>query len=560
MKRGKKSGKAELVFLPLGGVGEIGMNLGLYGYGPPDDRTWIAVDFGIAFAGDEAPGAEIIFPDISYLEEERINLAGILITHAHEDHYGALIELWPRLRVPVFATAFTAGLLNAKQMSEPGADTIPVTVVTPGSRFEVGPFDVEYINVAHSIPEANALAIRTPLGLVLHSGDWKLDDTPVVGRPTDVARLKEIGEEGVVALVSDSTNAYREGRSPSEQEVAREIEDVVASARGRVAFTTFSSNVGRIRSIALAAARAGREFVVVGRALRRVIGVAAEQGLLSDLPPIREEEAFRELPRRRVLALLTGSQGEPRAALSRIAADEHRNVTFDKGDLVVFSSRTIPGNEVSVNRIVNALVGRGVRVMTDRDRLVHVSGHPRREEMRHLYDWLKPQVAVPVHGEAMHLAAHAELARDVGVGTVLEITNGDIARLAPAPAEVVDEMTPGRWYRDGWLIGAMDDLGIADRRRLAFAGQISVALVMDGRSGLVADPEVSLVGVPDRDADGRPFEETVINAAIGALESIPKPRRRDVAKVREAVRRAVRSEVNAAWGKKPNCAVFLTVV
>ncbi|WP_421726744.1 ribonuclease J [Bauldia sp.] len=536
------------------------MNLSLYGYGPADDRTWIAVDFGIAFAGDEAPGAEVIFPDIGYLEEERTNLAAIFITHAHEDHYGALIELWPQLRVPVYATAFTAGLLNAKLASEPGADVVPVTVVRPGQRIKLGPFDVEYINVAHSIPEANALAIRTPAGLALHSGDWKLDDTPVVGLPTDVERLKVIGEEGVTALICDSTNAYREGRSPSEQEVAREIEQVVAAAKGRVAFTTFSSNVGRLRSVALAAAAAGREVVVVGRAIRRVLDVAAEQGMLDGLPPFREEEAFHELPRKRVLALLTGSQGEARAALARIAANEHRNVSFDAGDLVVFSSRTIPGNEVAINTIINALVSQGVRVQTDRDRLVHVSGHPRREELRHFYDWLKPDVAVPVHGEALHLAAHAELARDLGVPTVLQIENGAVVRLAPGRAAVIDDVPTGRLYRDGRLIGAMEDLGIVERRRLAFAGQISVSLVLDRRGNLIDEPDVVAVGLPESDAFGRPMVEALINAAEGAIESIPRSRRKHAEIAREAVRRAVRAEANALWGKKPNCTVFLTVV
>ncbi len=549
----------ELVFLPLGGVGEIGMNLGLYGYGPEHHRTWIAVDFGIGFPGEEAPGADVIFPDISYLEEERINLAGILITHAHEDHYGALIELWPRLRVPVFATAFTAGLLNAKAASEPGAEVIPVTIVAPGGRFKAGPFEIEYINVAHSIPEANALAIRTPLGLVLHSGDWKLDDTPVVGLPTDEARLREIGEEGVLALVSDSTNAYREGRSPSEQEVAHEIADVVASAKGRVAFTTFSSNVGRIRSIALAAARAGREVVVVGRSLRRMIDVASELGILAGLPPFLDEEAFQHLPRNKVLALLTGSQGEGRAALARIAADDHRQVSFDKGDLVVFSSRAIPGNEVPINRIVNALVKRGIRVMTDRDRLVHVSGHPRREEMRHFYGWLKPEIAVPVHGEAMHLEAHAELAEELGVKTVLRIENGTMVRLAPEAPGVVDEIAAGRLYRDGRLIGTMEGMGIAARRRLAFAGHVSVSVVMDAKGAMLGDPAVALVGLPDEDMAGEPLAESVLDAALGAIESIPR-RRRQADTVREAVRRAVRAEVAAIWGKKPNCTVFLTVV
>lgn len=552
--------QAELVFVPLGGVGEIGMNLGLYGYGPPRDRTWIVVDFGIAFAGDEAPGVDVMFPDIAFLEEERINIAGILITHAHEDHYGALLELWPRLKLPVYSTAFAAGMLNAKRAAEPNAEVIPITVVTPGERIRVGPFDVEYINVTHSIPEANALAIRTPLGLVLHSGDWKLDPTPVIGAPTDISRLKAIGEEGVLALIGDSTNAYREGRSPSEQEVAREIEEVVRSARGRVGFTTFSSNVGRIRSIALAAARAGREVVVVGRAIKRVLDVADELGMLEGLPPFLEEEAFSRLPPRNVLALLTGSQGEPRAALARIANDEHRNVGFDEGDLVVFSSRAIPGNEVSINRIINALTERGVRVVTDRDSLVHVSGHPRRGEMRELYQWLRPAIAIPAHGEAMHLAAHAELAAEQGVERIITIENGDVVRLAPDPAGIVDEIATGRLYRDGKLIGDPEQMGIPGRRRLAFAGHIGVAVVLDRRGDIVCEPEVSLIGLPDTGDTGRPLEESVFNAAIGAVESMPRARRRDASLVREAVRRAVRSEIATIWGKKPNCTVFLSVV
>ena len=338
----------ELVFLPLGGVGEIGMNLGLYGYGPPENRTWIAVDFGVAFAGPDLPGVDLIFPDIAYLEEERTNLAGILITHAHEDHFGALIDLWPRLRVPVYATAFTAGLLTAKLASEPRSELIPVNIVAAGSRFAVGPFLVEYVNVAHSIPEPNAIVIATPLGTVVHSGDWKLDDGPVIGHPTDAARLTALGAAGVLALVSDSTNAMREGSSPSETEVARELVDIVATAPGRVAFTTFASNVGRIRSVALAAAETGREVVVVGRAMRRVIDVAGELGYLDGLPPFRDEDTYPHLPRSKVVVLLTGSQGEPRAALARVVDDDHRTVTLDRGDVVVFSSRAIPGNEVAI--------------------------------------------------------------------------------------------------------------------------------------------------------------------------------------------------------------------
>ena len=555
-----KAGREELVFLPLGGVGEIGMNLGLYGYGPPNGRAWVAVDFGIAFAGPDVPGVDIVYPDIAYLEEERANLEGILITHAHEDHFGALIDLWPRLRVPVFATAFTAGLLKAKLASEPGAETIPITVVAAGQRFTVGPFHVEYINVAHSIPEANALALHTPLGTVLHTGDWKLDDDPAVGEPTNAARLRALGDAGVLALVGDSTNAMRDGRSPGETEVTREIAEIIRTARGRVAFTSFSSNVGRIRSIALAAASCRRDVVVVGRAMRRVIDVATELGMLDGVPSFLDEEALPYLPREKIVALLTGSQGEPRAALARAAADEHKNVELAPGDIVVFSSRAIPGNEVAINRIINQFTMRGIRVITDRDRLVHVSGHPRRDELREMYRWVRPTIAVPVHGEAMHLAAHADLADEMGVKTVLAIENGTMIRLAPGPAEEIDDVAAGRLYKDGKLVGGLDAVGVPERRRLAFAGHVAASIVLDAKGGLVLDPEIALTGIPREDATGRPMEEAVMDAVLGTLDSLPKPRRRDPDLVREAVRRAIRAAVAEAWGKKPNCTVFVAVV
>jgi ribonuclease J len=556
----QRPGRDELVFLPLGGVGEIGMNLSVYGYGPRGRRTFLAVDFGIAFAGPDLPGVEVIYPDIAFLEEERGSLEGIVVTHAHEDHFGALIDLWPRLRVPVFATAFTAGLLKAKLASEPGAEPIPVTVVAAGERFTLGPFHLELINVTHSIPEANALALTTPLGTVIHTGDWKLDDHPTVGAPTDITRFQALGDAGVLALVGDSTNAMREGRSPGEAEVAREIADIIRTARGRVAVTTFSSNVGRIRSIARAAAECGRDVVVVGRAMRRVIDVAIELGMLDGAPPFLDEEALPYLPRDKVVAVLTGSQGEPRAALARAAEDAHKNVELVPGDIVVFSSRTIPGNEVAVNRIINQLTLRGIRVITDRDRLVHVSGHPRRDELREMYRWVRPAIAVPVHGEPMHLAAHAELADEMGVKTVLAIENGTMIRLAPGEPEEVDEVAAGRLYRDGTLVGGLEAVGVVERRRLAFAGHVAAALVLDMKGDLVLDPEIALTGVPQQDAGGRPMEETVMGAVLGTLESLPKPRRRDPEVVREAVRRAVRAAVAEAWGKKPNCTVFVAVV
>ena len=320
---------------------------------------------------------------------------------------------------------------------------MPVTVVKPGEQIPIGPFVVEYINVAHSIPESHALAIRTELGTLLHTGDWKLDDEPTVGLPTETARFQAIGAEGVLAMLCDSTNALREGRSPSETEVGRELAEIVKHAKGRVAFTTFASNVGRIKSIALAAKAAGRDVVICGRALRRAIDVATELDMLEGLPPFHDEEAFAHLPRKKVCAILTGSQGESRAALARVAADEHPRVELSAGDTLVFSARAIPGNELDINRIINALTARGVRVITDRDRLVHVSGHPRRDELRELYDWVKPRIAIPVHGEAMHLSAHGDFARELGVELVLAVKNGELARLAPDPVKALDEVAVG---------------------------------------------------------------------------------------------------------------------
>ena len=322
----------------------------------------------------------------------------------------------------------------------------------------------------------------------------------------------------MLALVCNSTNAMREGTSPSEAEVARELAEIVRATSGRIAFTTFSSNVSRLRSIALAAAAGGREVVVIGRAIRRVLDVAGELGMLEGLPPFLEEEAYQHLPRNKVVALVTGSQGEPRAALARIATEEHRNVVLERGDALIFSSRAIPGNEIAINRIINSLVARGVRVITDRDRLVHVSGHPRRDELRQMYRWIKPAIAVPVHGEAMHLAAHAELAVDMGVPSVKVIGDGDVLRLAPGTAEKVDEVEAGRIYRDGNLVGGLEAMGIPGRRRLSFAGHVAVSVVLDDRGDLVADPEIELTGLPIADRDGRPLQESVMDSVLGAVE------------------------------------------
>jgi ribonuclease J len=469
-----------------------------------------------------------------------------------------LFDFWPQLDVPVFMTPFAAGLLAAKQAGEPGAPKVPVTVVEQGGRVTAAPFEVEYVPVSHSIPECNSLAIRTPAGLVVHTADWKLDPTPLLGKPTDEARFAALGEEGVLALICDSTNAIRDGVSPSEADVAGVMEAMIAEAPHRVIVTTFASNVSRLRTVAIAAQKAGREVVVVGRSIHRALAVAAELGYLDGLPPFHDQDAFSQFPRNKVVALMTGSQGEQRAALARVAGGEHRAVKLAPGDRVIFSSRSIPGNERSVNGIINALVDRGLEIVTDRDALVHVSGHPRRDELRQMYEWTRPQILVPVHGEALHLHEQAKLGRAAGVPEVIETRNGGMLRLAPGPAEKLKDVTSGQLFRDGKLLLDPDTAGIADRRRMSWSGAVFVSVVMTAGGVVEDDPQIALIGLPLTDNDGETFQTIVEDAVDEALDNLPKKRRMDAGAVRDIVRRAVRSEVNMVWGKKPPTVVLVT--
>src|SRR5271170_2870673 len=546
--------QTELVFAPLGGIGEIGMNLSIYGFGDERRRQWLIVDCGVSFASEEQlPGVDLILPDIRFLIAERKNIVGLVLTHGHEDHLGALIDLWPRLKVPLYATPFTAALFEAKRLSEPGAPDIPVKVVPLNGRLALGPFTIDFINVAHSIPESNALAIRTPAGIVLHTGDWKIDPTPIIGAPTDQKKLTALGDEGVLALIGDSTNAVREGRSPSEADVAKTLAELIRAAPGRVAVTTFASHVGRLRAVADAARAVEREVVVVGRAMDRVVQVARETGYLDGVQDFRDVESYGYLPPDKVLALCTGSQGEPRAALARVAEDEHPEVTLTRGDRVIFSARPIPGNEKAIARVINGLIAQGVEVITDRTHLVHVSGHPRRDELRDMIGWVRPKILIPAHGEALHLAEHAELARRAGVPHVLVCRNGDLVRLAPDGAQIIDEVPSGRLYKDGALLVNAEARTVAARRRLSFAGIVSVALALSDRGALLANPEVELIGLPDADASGASMLEIARDAVEVAFDALPKPRRRDPDAVAEAVRRAVRGAIAERWNKKPIC-------
>lgn len=553
-----KSREADLVFVPLGGVGEIGMNFALYGFGPADNREWLIVDVGVTFPDATLPGVDLVLPDTRFIESELHNLRGIVITHAHEDHYGALLDLWPRLKAPVWMTPFSAGLLEAKRQAEGGGPKVPVNIYRAGETFTVGPFVIEAVAVTHSIPEPMSLAITTPLGTVVHTGDWKIDPAPEIGPLTDEERFRAIGDRGVLALVCDSTNAMRDGDSPSEQAVGEGLRGVIEKAPGRVAVTTFSSNVGRIRSIAEAARDTGRQVLVLGRSLKRVIDVASELGYMDGLPEFVSEEDYGYIPRENLVIICTGSQGEARAALAKLARDEMKSVGLSPGDIVVFSSRTIPGNEKAILEIKNLLIDQGLKIIEDGDALVHVSGHPRRSELRRMYEWVRPRIAVPVHGEAAHLVAHGGLAAACGVPEVAQIRDGDMLRLAPGAAEIVDQVPFGRIYKDGKLTGDDEAMGIRERRKLSFAGHVAVNVVLDDRYEIAGEPDLVAIGVAQVDASGDDMEELMLDAAIGAVDSIPRARRKDLDLVQEAVRRAVRGAANEAWGKKPLVTVFVT--
>ena len=540
-----------LYFVALGGAGEIGMNLNLYGYA--DD--WLIVDCGVTFGDDSQPGVEVVMPDPSFIAERRDRLLGIVATHAHEDHIGAIPYLWTQLRCPVWATPFTAALLQAK-LDEAGlAQRVRINIVPMSGRFAIGPFDLELVTLTHSIPEPNGVVLRTPVGTVFHTGDWKFDPDPLIGRSADEAALRRLGEEGVLAMVCDSTNALLPGSSGSEAELRRSLTELVGRFDARVAVACFASNVARLETIAHAAAAHGREVALVGRSLRRIEKAARETGYLRALPRFLTEEEAAAVPRDRVLLICTGSQGEPRAALARIAREDHPHVVLEEGDAVIFSSRIIPGNEKAIGRLQNALAGLGVEIVTERDEFVHVSGHPARDELARMYHLVRPRIAIPVHGEARHLIAHARLAAQCQVHQSLVIENGDLVRLASGGAAIVDAVPVGRLASDGKALLPLDGAVLKERRRIGSSGTVLASLVLDRRGRLAAPPAASLIGVVENAAEAAvPFVQSTIERA---LIHMPAGHRHDDDAVREAVQRGLRQALNERFGKRPLIQVHL---
>ena len=534
----------ELVFLPLGGAGEIGMNLNMYGYG----GKWLMVDLGISFPDETMPGVEIIMADPSFAAERKADLVGLMITHAHEDHIGAISHLWPRLGCPIYATPFTASVLRLKLAESGLLHSVKIIEQPLGSRFDIGPFDIELISLTHSIPEPNALVIRTAAGTVLHTGDWKFDPNPLVGQTSDFAALTRLGEEGVDALIGDSTNALRAGEAGSEADVRESLIELVGRYDNRVAIACFASNVARLQSAAAAGAAHGRKVALVGRSLWRMEQAARENGYLDGTPAFITDEAAAELPRDQVLLICTGSQGEPRSALTRIAANDHQNIVLDAGDTVIFSSRVIPGNERPIGRLQNQLAKRGVKVVTDDEHFVHVSGHPARDELSRMYQLVRPKVALPVHGEARHLIAHAQLAEDCQVPQTVIIENGEMVRLAPGPAKVIDQVETGRLGLDGKNLVALDGGAFKMRLRMTFNGSAVATVVLDRRGKVLALPQITVHGLIGEDAEDTMSLTKAVEKAINAM---PAGAKMEDEAVRETTRLAIRRMLSNSLGKKP---------
>jgi len=544
--------RSALFFVSLGGAGEIGMNLNLYGYA----GDWLILDCGVTFGDDSQPGLEVVMPDPAFIVERRDRLLGIVATHAHEDHIGAIPYLWTQLRCPVWATPFTASLLRAKLLEAGIADKVRINVVPMSGRFTVGPFDLELITLTHSIPEPNAVALHTPVGTVLHTGDWKFDPDPLIGSTSDEAALRRLGDDGVLAMIGDSTNALRPGTSGSEADLRRSLIDLVGRYEARVAVACFASNVARLETIARAATTHGREVALVGRSLWRIDKAARENGYLADLPRFLTEDEAGYIPRDKIVLICTGSQGEPRSALARIAREDHPNIVLETGDVVIFSSRIIPGNEKAINRLQNALVRLGIEIVTEEDHFVHVSGHPARDELVRMYQMVRPRVAIPVHGEARHLIAHAHLAEECQVQQPLVIQNGDMVRLTASGASIVDAVPVGRLASDGKGLLPLGGVALKDRRRVILNGSAAVTLVLHRQGRLAAPPAISLIGLVEEAAASAalPF---LRDAAQRALEELPAGQRRDDDVVHDAVRRTLRRAINERFGKRPLIEIHL---
>ncbi len=551
--------KDELYFIPLGGAEQFGVNLNVYGY----QGKWLAIDCGLGFADEKFPGIDILLPDPAFVEERRKDLVGLIITHAHEDHIGAVQHLWPRLKCPIYASPFTAAVLRKKMSENPLCKDAEVIEIKAGETLNLKPFKITFTPVTHSVPETSALFIETDVGNILHSGDWNLDPAPTIGQPTDPAPFKKFGEKGVLAYIGDSTNAEVDGMSGSEGDVEKGLAALFKECGGRIAVTIFASNIGRLRSICLAAKESGRQVALLGRSLHTMVSAARDCGYLKDVPQFVSEDDIGYLPDDKIIMIVTGSQGEARAQLARIARGEHQEITFKAGDTVVFSARPIPGNEREIIAVKNNLAASRVRIISPREtkHCIHVSGHPAREEITQMLQWVKPQSVIAVHGERTMLEAHAALALELQVPTAIVPNNGSVIRLYPGTPQVIDHVETGLLAVEPGRILSADHQAIVQRRKLQFSGTVHATLVMNARGDLVTDPQVSTVGLVDPDDEtGQKFEDDIIDEIEDILADMTREELYDDKFVSEEMRIGIRRFVQHKLQIKPKTTVHVVRV
>ena len=542
--------KKELLFCPLGGAGEIGANMNLYGYGNPGEHNWIMVDIGVTFADDTLPGIDLIYPDPGFIVEKKDNLLGIIVTHAHEDHIGAIAHLWPKLKCKIYATPFTAVLIKEKFKEKNVDINNHLKIVQLNGIIDLDPFRIEYVSMTHSILEPNGLKIKTPAGVVLHTGDWKIDENPMVGKNIDIDKLKQIGNEGVLAMVCDSTNIFTVGRSGSEETVRRSLLKIMERLKKRIVITSFASNVARMETIFYCAEKTGRQISLVGRSMHRIFKAAKQCGYLKDIiDPIDPREA-KNISREKIIYLCTGSQGEPMGAMMRISSYTHPDVFVEKGDTVIFSSKIIPGNEKKLYKLHNQLVKDGIEVISEENEFVHVSGHPNRDEMKDMYSWIKPKCVIPVHGEHRHLMEHISFAKEMQVPHPVLVENGDIVKIFPGDKpEVYDKAPSGRLYLDGNISVHEDSQSIKDRKNLSSNGYLEVTLLITSKGNIHDNPVLSFRGLPIYEEDE--FTYGLENEIEKITKSFKIGSRKQEHNLIDALKIACRKFTKEKTGKKP---------
>ena len=541
--------KNELLYSPLGGAGEIGMNMNLYAYGEPDNHKWIIVDIGVTFADDTYPGIDLIYPDAGFINDKKDNLLGIILTHAHEDHIGAVVYVWPKLKCQIYATPFTAALLIEKFKEKKIDITNYLKIVELGGKINLSPFKIEFVTLTHSIAEPNGLKIDTPSGTIFHTGDWKYDPDPLVGDKINSSRLKEIGEEGVMAMICDSTNVFSIGRSGSEADVRKSLIDIIEKQKKRIIVTSFASNVARMETIFFCAQKTGRQISLVGRSMQKIYKAAKKCGYLNEAVEPVDARDVKNISRDKIIYLCTGSQGEPLGAMNRISNYIHPDVYLEAGDTVIFSSKIIPGNEKKLYNLHNKLVREGIEVISEETDFVHVSGHPNRDDLKDMYNWIKPECLIPVHGEQRHMLEHINFAKEMNVKYPLKVENGDIVRLSPGSPEVYDKAPYGKVFLDGHIPVEEDSQFIKERKNLSSNGFLSVTIIINSKGKIYNNVFINFLGLPIYEVEQ--FKNELQELIESTTRTFSLNNKKQEENYKEAIKIICRKFSKEKTGKKP---------